>query len=258
MIKVFSFIASMAGEKSGTARYSDDLAAVLRKTAEAAGEEISYERMTGNQLRVDYCLSCLNCFQKGICPLDSRDDMPILKKKLLESDILFIGSPVYMGEMSGLMKSAVDRLAYWGHRYELAGKPAAIFTTTDASFGQEVADRLADRLEFSGLVPVHTGHAKRGMGLHPNLYLASDMMPIYEEAAQKLLQALASPADFLGEFAEIKFKSRKRLANRGLKLARVTGIPTWEECLVLERRGILQAETYADYLRDASRGKRGE
>ncbi|MCR5136929.1 MAG: flavodoxin family protein [Oscillospiraceae bacterium] len=257
MIKVFSFIASMAGEKSGTVRYSDDLAAVLRKTAEAAGEEISYERMTGNQLRVDYCLSCLNCFKKGICPLDSRDDMPILKKKLLESDILFIGSPVYMGEMSGLMKSVLDRLSYWAHRYELAGKPAAIFTTTDASFGQEVADRLADRLEFSGLVPVHMGHAKRGMGL-PNLYLASDMQPIYEEAAQKLLQALASPTDFLGESAELKFKGRKRLADRGLKLSGLTGIPTWEEYLVLERRGILQAETYADYLRDASRGKRGE
>jgi multimeric flavodoxin WrbA len=258
MIKVFSFIASMAGEKSGTARYSDDLAAVLRKTAEAAGEEMSYERKTGDQLRVDYCLSCLNCFQKGVCPLDSRDDMPILKKKLLESDILFIGSPVYMGEMSGLMKSVVDRLSYWGHRYELAGKPAAIFTTTDATYGQEVAERLADRLDFSGLVPVHLGHAKRGMFFHPNLYLASDMLPIYEEASQKLLQALASPADFLGQSAEIKFKGRKRLANQGLKMAGLTGIPAWEECLVLERRGILQAETYADYLRDASRGKRGE
>ena len=115
---------------------------------------------------------------------------------------------------------------------------------------------LADRLDYMGLVPVHMGYAKRAMHFRPNLYLASDMQLAYEEAAQKLLQALSSPADFLGEKAEPKFQGRKRLANRALKLAAVTGIPAWEESLVLERRGLLRYESYADYLRDPARGDR--
>jgi len=248
MIRIFSFIGSMAGEKSGTARYSDELAGAVSELAKKEGEEVSYERITGKEVRVDYCLSCLNCFKKGVCPLDSRDDMAMLKKKMLECDILFVGSPVYMGDMSGITKSVVDRTAYWAHRYEMAGKPAAVFTTTDSSHGPETAERLADALNYSGLLTVHTGYARRGMTLHPNLYLKNDMEPVWQEAAEKLLGALRSPASYVTEMDELKFRTRKVLMKRAQAFAKATGLAPWDECTVYWERGITEAATFAEYL----------
>lgn len=248
MIRVFSFIGSMAGEKSATARYSDNLARVLKEKAKEEGKEISYERITGDRIRSDYCLSCLNCFKKGSCPLDKQDDMDILKEKIRECDILFFGSPVYMLDMSGITKNVIDRISYWAHRYELAGKPAAVFATTDSNFGQETAEHMAELLSYTGLVTVHTGHAKRGMSLHPNLYLEEDMLPIWEEAAVRLLAAYESALPYITDMDERKFQARKRIASRALKLAEVTGLTTWDEHYVLRERGVLEAPTYADYL----------
>ena len=249
MIRIFSFIGSMAGEKSSTARYSDELARVVSEMAKKQGEEVSYERMTGKDVRVDYCLSCSSCFRNGVCPLDSRDDMAMLKKKMSECDILFVGSPVYIGDMSGLMKSVMDRISYWAHRYELAGKPAAVFAVTDSSHGQETAERMSDALNYTGLLTVHTGYARRGMHTHPNLYLETDMGPIWQEAAEKLLCALRSPASFVTELDELKFRTRKALAKRALKYAEVTGIAAWDECVILQERGVTGAKTYAEYLK---------
>lgn len=251
MIRVFSFIGSMAGERSSTARYSDNLAGVLKEKAKEAGKEVSYERITADQIRSLFCLSCCNCFKKGICPLDEQDDMAGLKEKIRQSDILFFGSPVYMSDMSGVTKNVIDRISYWAHRYELAGKPAAVFAVTDSSFGQETAQHMAEMLSYTGLVTVHTGHAKRGMAQHPNLYLEEDMLPIWEEAADRLLDALGSVLPYITDRDELKFRTRKKIAERALKLAEVTGLTAWDEHYVLRRRGVLEAQTYADFLRQA-------
>ena len=41
MIKILSFIGSMAGERSGTARYSDQYAVSFKEAAAKNGEEVS-------------------------------------------------------------------------------------------------------------------------------------------------------------------------------------------------------------------------
>ena len=112
-MKIFSFAASCAGERSHTAAFSDILAEAFIERAARDGETVEYERMTGAEVRVDYCRSCLSCFLKGFCPLDRSDDMGMLKRKMLEADILFFGTPVYLWQMSGIAKSVIDRISYW-------------------------------------------------------------------------------------------------------------------------------------------------
>ncbi|MCR5650230.1 MAG: flavodoxin family protein, partial [Lachnospiraceae bacterium] len=248
MIKVFSFIGSMAGEGSKTASYSDKLARKLIEKAEGEGEEISYERITADMIRSDYCRSCLSCFRSGICPLDEQDDMAMLKEKMLQSDILFFGSPVYMGDMSAAAKNVIDRIAYWAHRYELAGKPAAVFATTDSSFGKETAEHAAELLNYTGLVVVHKGYAYREMSLHPNLFLEEDMDPVFEEAAGRLLDAYRSVTSYITGWDEAKFLSRKLIAARAIKKAESEGGDAWSEYYVLRDRGILDAKSYVEYL----------
>ena len=115
---------------------------------------------------------------------------------------------------------------------------------------------MAELLSFTGLVVVHAGYARRGMNTHPNLYLDGDMRPGWEEAAGKLLEALKSPSSFLTDRDELKYQIRKRAAGRGLKMAEITGIPAWNECYVLQERGIMDEDSYAAYLRKHVEGER--
>ena len=158
MIKIFSFAASCAGKGSHTAAFSDVLAQSFTELAEAEGETVAYECMTGADVRVDYCRSCISCFIKGFCPLDRSDDMELLKRKMLEADILFFGTPVYLWQMSGIAKSVIDRISYWAHRMELFGKPCLVYSTTDSSHGPEVSKELSTLLRFTGAVEIGRAH----------------------------------------------------------------------------------------------------
>ena len=237
MIKVFSFVASCAGEESRTLRYSDALAAVLAKKAEAIGERISYRRMTGADLRIDYCRSCSSCFRQGVCPLDSVDDMPTLKRALLESDIILFGSPVYLSDLSGLAKCVIDRLSYWAHRFELVGKVGFAFAVTSNSFGSETAEHMKRFLTYLGVTTIRSAHAVTTVG-HPNVYLEQEMQPELEAIADELLSAWQDPGAIVTPHQEAMLFSRNHLNRNARRRADLIGIRPWNETEVCEARGI--------------------
>lgn len=184
MIKIFSFVASCAGKNSKTLRFSNELVEAFRKKAEAEGETVEYEVMTGADVKIDYCRSCTSCFIKGFCPLDKNDDMMLLKKKILECDIFLFGSPVYLWEMSGIAKSFIDRISYWAHRFELMGKPCVIFSTTDTSHGREVAANLTQLMRFTGAIIVNAGHKEtEGYDIDPDV-TADEISKIYKDPTE--------------------------------------------------------------------------
>lgn len=145
-IRVFSFVGSLAGERSHTKRASDMLAEAVRKKAAKAGVNVSYECITADQVRIDYCRSCQSCFKRGICPLDLNDDMGMIKRRLLDADIIFFCTPVYLWEMSGISKSVIDRISYWTHRLELAGKAGVTIASTDNSTAPDFDERFRELL----------------------------------------------------------------------------------------------------------------
>ena len=233
MIRVFSFVGSLAGEKSQTAQMSDALADAFRQIAEAAGEEVSYERLTGADLRVDYCRSCASCFKTGVCPLDSGDDMPKLKQKMLDCDVLLLGSPVYLWEMSGITKSVLDRISYWAHRYDLLGKPCAVFTATDTSHGAEVADNLRLLMTFTGAIAMNAGYHLIKDKTRPERFER-----MIGESAQRLWELYCDPCSGITPFQQRAFFSRVYVNRKALMRAAQTGKPIWDETRVCEERGI--------------------
>lgn len=54
------------------------------------------------------CIGCEGCSKTGVCVV--QDDMQTLYKKIKSSDALILGSPTYFYNVSGLMKSFLDRL----------------------------------------------------------------------------------------------------------------------------------------------------
>ncbi len=57
--------------------------------------------------KIKHCIGCLSCHEKPECILN--DDMTEIRNKMLDSDIIIIGTPNYFGNISGLLKDFVDR-----------------------------------------------------------------------------------------------------------------------------------------------------
>ena len=81
--------------------------------------------------KIDFCKGCEVCILKGNCLL--KDDSNKIMGKIIESDGLVIGTPVYLNNMTGILKTFIDRTCSWFHRSEVAQKPTLILANTQGS-----------------------------------------------------------------------------------------------------------------------------
>lgn len=75
--------------------------------AGAADAGASTELVNLYDHRIEHCIGCWTCYRNGSCVHD--DDFEALFTKLRDADAVVLGSPVYVGSMSGLMKTFFDR-----------------------------------------------------------------------------------------------------------------------------------------------------
>ena len=78
----------------------------LVEGAKAAGHEVECISLKGKTIQ--FCRGCLACQKTQKCVL--RDDAADIAEKVLRSDTLVFVTPIYYYEMSGQMKTLLDRL----------------------------------------------------------------------------------------------------------------------------------------------------
>lgn len=110
-----------------------------------------YEVMCLSNYDIKYCVGCETCFKKGFCPIDKNDDFSIIRRKLKESDIIFFASPVYVHNVSGIMKTFFDRMAVSCHLLDFAGKLGFTLTTTYSNGQEKVKSYLKDLQKSMGI-----------------------------------------------------------------------------------------------------------
>jgi Multimeric flavodoxin WrbA len=81
---------------------------------------------------ISWCKGCRICFNVSESKCPHNDELLIIKKKMEEADIIIVGSPVYLEDISGAMKNWMDRMAFNCHRPFLIGKPVYVYTTSAA------------------------------------------------------------------------------------------------------------------------------
>jgi len=116
-MKVLIIIGS--GRKRGnTANVANLLIKRIEEKASKDGNVLEIDKLHLSDYDLRHCIGCRNCMDRGEdrCPLN--DDLYIIKKKMDESDVIIFGSPVYIDNVSSMMKSLIDRLAYICHRQE--------------------------------------------------------------------------------------------------------------------------------------------
>jgi multimeric flavodoxin WrbA len=84
--------------------------------------EVECEIVSLSDYRIENCRGCLTCFKKGEehCPL--HDDRDELIRKIEASDGVVFATPNYSFQVSGVMKTFLDRLAFAFHRPRFFGK----------------------------------------------------------------------------------------------------------------------------------------
>ena len=80
--------------------------------AAAAGAEIEFIQLS--ELTFSGCRSCFACKRAGAetgrCMW--KDDLQPVLDKILSADAVFMGSPIYLGNVSGMMYCLMERLTF--------------------------------------------------------------------------------------------------------------------------------------------------
>ena len=85
---------------------SDRLAEELILGAKDAGHEVEQISLKGKEIR--FCIGCLSCQKTQKCVL--KDDAVRIAEKVKEAETLVFVTPIYYYEMSGQMKTLLDRM----------------------------------------------------------------------------------------------------------------------------------------------------
>ncbi|MFW9823206.1 MAG: flavodoxin family protein [Candidatus Thorarchaeota archaeon] len=132
IIKILAIISS--GRKKGhTSKIVSLYKQYLEQISANESDLLNFETIFLSDYSIEYCLGCRKCMDIGeeYCP--RKDDLPKIKQKIKEADAVIFASPVYVGDVSSLMKSLIDRLAYICHRQEFYDKCCLIVATTNAT-----------------------------------------------------------------------------------------------------------------------------
>jgi multimeric flavodoxin WrbA len=185
MKKIIAVIGSPNDEKSNTATMTRD----FLETVKQFHPDSEYEVISLGTHGIDFCRGCWACMLKGTC-VHNHDALPEIMRKILECDLLIIGSPVYEMHVSAQIKAFFDRTWMWIHCIGLLGKPAMTAVTTggDSPWLTETYLRLT--LTLMGCIM--TGRL-RGIGKQPGVF------PDRENCKNKYVRLARKTADILGD-----------------------------------------------------------
>jgi len=90
----------------GSFREESNTNKLIHTVAEASGIDCEFIEL--GALNIQPCRGCAMCMMnEGACPID--DDMEAVREKLLAADGFIIGGPTYFMDISGAVKSFIDR-----------------------------------------------------------------------------------------------------------------------------------------------------
>ncbi len=190
MMRALGFVGSP--RKNGNTHL---LVSKILEGAQAGGAAVETVLLGG--LTIQECDGCLACWKGKPCP--KQDDMPPLWAKIVESDVIVFGTPVYWYGPTALMKALVDRFVYFNcpeNRAKIRGKAAILavpFEEQDpetarlvTAFFEKSLTYLEVRLAGQVVVP---GMEKRG-----DILKATDSLARGFELGRQAVASLGQPA----------------------------------------------------------------
>lgn len=140
-----------SGRRNGnTDQITSLIAAHLRAEAQQQGTPLEIETIYLGQENLQFCRGCRICYDRGEQHCPAKDGLLGLKAKMEAADGVILASPVYVDDVSGLMKNFIDRLCHVCHRPQFAGKVAYAIATTGSSRTNKTLDTMTLALRVWG------------------------------------------------------------------------------------------------------------
>ncbi|MHC1631133.1 MAG: flavodoxin family protein [Methanotrichaceae archaeon] len=134
MMKILGINGSPRGSQSQTLKLVESVLDGAKK----AGAEIELVDLC--KLKINYCDACGVCYKTGKCI--HEDDFNELYEKILNSDGLVLGSPVYFRSVTAQLKTLIDRMSDVMHCQLLNGKYGCAVSTAGSEGHEEVAEYI--------------------------------------------------------------------------------------------------------------------
>lgn len=126
--------------------------------------EVEIKVVHVSDLDLKYCIGCCTCYKTGNCIY--KDDVEKISAEIEGADGLILGTPTYASNVSGQMKTMIDR----GHlviEQLLRGKYAVSVVTYENYGGKTVGRILHNLLSYSGAQISGTIICKTAFGANP-------------------------------------------------------------------------------------------
>lgn len=85
---------------------SEILAKSFAKGAEDGGNTVEFISLKDK--KIGFCIGCLACQEMGECVI--KDDAAAIEQAVFNADIVAFATPIYYYEMSGQLKTLIDRM----------------------------------------------------------------------------------------------------------------------------------------------------
>lgn len=121
--------------------------------------------------RIEFCIGCGVCLEKGKCW--RLDDQAEIIEKLLSADGIILASPVYFSHVTAQMKTFIDRSLAYSHKPRQTRKPGLAISVS-AGLGEcSTADYLSNLLKIYGAFSIGTFTA---LAVSPGGFLGKDLV----------------------------------------------------------------------------------
>lgn len=106
--------------------------------------DVEFEYLMLKDVNLSQCRGCYACIMEGEDHCPFKDESSVIEQKMHSADGVVFATPVYVMNVSALMKTFIDRFSYICHRPRFFDKKALLLSTS-ASLGLK---RVLDYLKF--------------------------------------------------------------------------------------------------------------
>lgn len=208
-------------------------------------EKYSIEYIFPQDFRIFSCSGCGHCFSDIECTI--KDELPLLQKKILDSDLFIVASPVYVHYMTADLKMVLDRCSWWVHTLRLEGKPIVVLSTCDCNGHRTVIEPLSEIMTFMGGNVIAAVNASQVPNqLNDKIWINS----VSEEVNKRIMEYIELPPQS-NPFLEKNFSNMKQCMlwrNETMKGKEYENkeLDYWKE------KGMLKCESFGEYLSSTS------